>query len=271
VRPSARPTMLAERARPAATAELTSFTCEAALRHRAGVCHLQGGHKRVRRGRQHLQASHLVSVRRRHALVLEGFPTVLPSAGATSASSTSRPCVSYECYLARPWSRMWSPTLLPAAGAGVSAAPAGRTSRASAPAPGHRAGCVRLQCCLYTAGLFLRNPVPGSQTTGEVVRSPAEVRSTSEVGGRGPTAEPVEDGPSRLPARRLGAYLEHQAARPSALFGGEVAALAPLAGSPSRGPLVTGRPRGAEEGWRPPGPVCRQKQRVRGDHLGEPV
>ena len=83
-----------------------------------------------------------------------GSPIVLPAAGATSASSTSRPYFSYERYRAMPWSRMWSPTVLPAAGAGVSAAPAGLTPLASFPTPGHRAGCVRLQCCRHTAVLI---------------------------------------------------------------------------------------------------------------------
>jgi len=52
---------------------------------------------------------------------------------------------------------MWSPTVRPAARAGVSAAPAGLTSLASDPASCHRAGCVRLQGCLRTAVLILRN------------------------------------------------------------------------------------------------------------------
>jgi len=88
-----------------------------------------------------------------------------------------------------------------------------------------------------------QGPLPASCSCGLVHQR----RTAAEV----LAAEPVEAGPSRLLARRLEAHLERHAARPSALFGGEVAALALLSGPPSRGPPVKGSSRGTEEDWRP--------------------
>jgi len=56
---------------PAGPSELTSLKCDAALCHRAGCGHLLRCHKRVRKGQQHQQASHLVRATRRHAIVPE--------------------------------------------------------------------------------------------------------------------------------------------------------------------------------------------------------
>jgi len=64
-------------------------------------------------------------------------------------------------------------------------------------------------------------------------------------------AEPLEAGPSRQLACRLGAHFQQLAAGPLALFGGEVAALALLSGPPSRGPPVAAQLIGSVEGWRP--------------------
>jgi len=88
-----------------------------------------------------------------------------------------------------------------------------------------------------------QGPFPGSCGCGVVHRR----RSAAEVSA----AEPVEAGPSRQLARRLEGFLQQQAARPTALFGGELAALALLSGPPSRGPPVSARPHSTEEGWRP--------------------
>ena len=90
-------------------------------------------------------------------------------------------------------------------------------------------------------------------------------------------AEPAEVGTSRLLARRLTAHLECHAARPSALFGGEVAAWALLSGPPSRGPPglpsrgppVTGRFTGRGRGLGTLGLLRWTEQQVRCDHLGE--
>ena len=60
---------LRARTRTAAIAGRSSLTCDAVLCHRAGCGRLPGGHKRVRRNQQHLQASRLVRAMRSHAII----------------------------------------------------------------------------------------------------------------------------------------------------------------------------------------------------------
>jgi len=86
-------------------------------------------------------------------------------------------------------------------------------------------------------------PLPGSCECGQAHQR----RSTEEA----LAAEPAEAGTSRQLVQRLGSFLSQRAARPLALFGGEVAALALLEGPPSRGPPVSSRSRGGEKCWRP--------------------
>ena len=88
-----------------------------------------------------------------------------------------------------------------------------------------------------------RGPLPSSCGCGSAHRRrPAE---------EAVVAEPMEAGASRQLATRLEEYLNRHAARPEALFGGEVAALALLSGPPTRGPAVSAALAGKHAGWRP--------------------
>ena len=101
-----------------------------------------------------------------------------PSAGATSANSTSRPYVSYERYHA-------SAVTYSAASCGCrgSAVPAGLASLASAAAPGHRAGCDRLQCSLHAA-VLIRGAVQWGRLAAPL-GSDADPRGMASDGSRG--------------------------------------------------------------------------------------
>ena len=61
----------------------------------------------------------------------------------------------------------------------------------------------------------------------------------------------MEAGPSEQLAHRLEGFLQSQAAGPTALFGGELAALALLSGPPSRGPPGPAPASSAKGRWRP--------------------
>jgi len=114
--------------RPAASAGLTSLSCDAVPCHRAGCSPLQYCNQRARVGRQHQQALHLL--RRCGAMPSRRIwsPTALPSACVKIASSTSWPCISDERCCAMPSCRMWLPTVLQSACPNRPAAPVSLTS-----------------------------------------------------------------------------------------------------------------------------------------------
>jgi len=93
------------------------------------------------------------------------------------------------------------------------------------------------------SGFAYLGPLPGSCSCG--VMHPR--RSTAAA----KASEPMEAEPSGVLARRIAAFFQQRAAGPSALFGGEQAALALLAGPPSRGPPVPARPTRSGGEWRP--------------------
>jgi len=76
----------------------------------------------------------------------------------------------------------------------------------------------------------------------------------------------MEAGPSAQLARKVEAFMQRLAAGPTALFGGEQAALALLSGPPSRGPPVPAPASGAKGGWRPLDLYV-----GRNDRLGDPT
>jgi len=97
--------------------------------------------------------------------------------------------------------------------------------------------------CHGGVGFSYCGPLPSSCGCGSAHRR----RSSAEAN----VAEPMEAGPSAQLARRIETALQRPAAGPSALFGGECAALALLSGPPARGPPVPVRSAGGRTGWRP--------------------
>jgi len=100
-----------------------------------------------------------------------------------------------------------------------------------------RRGAQGGRCPVYVG------PLPGSCGCGVVHKR----RSSEEV----TVAEPLEPGTSLRLTAQLGRFFSWEAAGPSALAGGELAACTLLSGPPCRGPPVSKCLPGAGEAWRP--------------------
>ena len=86
-------------------------------------------------------------------------------------------------------------------------------------------------------------PLPSSCSCGRAHR----LRSSEEAAA----SEPLEPGASRRLVDLLGRRFAWEAAGPTALVGGELAAYTLLSGPPCRGPPVPSAGSGVREGWRP--------------------
>jgi len=162
---------------------------------------------------------------------------VLPSACATSASSTSRPYTSYVRHCAMPSRRMWPPTVLPAAWAGVLAAPSGLTSLTSDAAPCHWAGCDCQQCGQQRVG-------KGASSTSlslHLLREMLRHATVSGVAAHGAAISGCER--SSGTSRHCNSY-ERGGARPGCRMwatGGSIPAYLLVPPDPARGPGESSR------------------------------